>query len=72
MSLFIQILHIVTAILLVVVIVAQEKSSGLSAAIGGANMSFHSKKRGPEKVLHYMTVVLAVLFLATAILSIFA
>lgn len=72
MALLIQIIHSISAILLIIAIITQEKGSGLSAAIGGANMSFQPTKRGPEKVLHYFTVVMVVLFLLSSVAYLFA
>ena len=60
-------LGIVSA-LLILVILLQNRSTGLSATFGGAG-SFQSTKRGAEKVLAQMTVVLAVLFLILAFIA---
>jgi len=63
------ILQIVISVLLVVAILLQQRGSGLSSAFGG-DSSIYRTKRGLEKSLHIFTIVLAVLFLVTALLNI--
>lgn len=60
------ILQIVFSILLVVVILLQNRGSGLGAAFGGEG-NIYRTKRGLEKSLHVTTIILSVLFLATAL-----
>ena len=72
MDLLIKIVHIVSAILLLVSIVAQQRGTGLSATFGGTGGGgFHVTKRGPEKFLFNFTVVVAIVFVASAVLSLF-
>ena len=62
--------ELVISILLITAIIVQNRSSGLSATFGGSG-TIHVKKRGAEKVLFNATIVLAVLFVASAILALF-
>lgn len=65
MSTTIQILQIISAILLILLILAQNRGSGLSgAAFGGGDGggSFYGAKRGAEKIMASSTVVTAVAF----------
>lgn len=62
--------HVIISILLVLIILMQNKDAGLSATFGGGE-SFQATKRGPEKVIFRITVILAVLFLVNALLFIF-
>ena len=71
MQTFLQIFHIVVCALLVLCILTQQRSAGLSLTFGGNNQSFQSTKRGPEKVLSQITVVLAVLFVVSSIAFLF-
>lgn len=72
MIIFIKIIHIVSALLLMLAIVVQQKGTGLSATFGGTGGGgFQVTKRGPEKFLHYFTVVLAVIFVGSSVLSLF-
>ncbi len=56
------------SVLLSAAILLQQRGSGLGAAFGGEGNVFRTK-RGLEKGLHYVTVALAALFFATAILN---
>jgi protein translocase SecG subunit len=62
---------IVVDVLLVISILLQQKEGGLSTVFGGEGSVFRAK-RGLARGLHYMTIVLAVLFIAisTAVLFI--
>jgi protein translocase SecG subunit len=60
--------EIALSLLLILGIVLQQRGSSLGGAFGGDNFSstFY-KRRGAEKFLFYGTVVVAILFVATAI-----
>lgn len=60
------IIQIALAVALTGVILLQGSSSGLGSAFGGSS-GYHTK-RGMEKTLFYLTIVLAVLFSASSIL----
>lgn len=62
------VLQVVISILLVLVILSQDRGTGLSATFGGGagGGGFHRSKRGAEKVLANLTVVLAVAFILVA------
>lgn len=68
MQLALSILQPLSAILLVLFILIQQKGSGLSATFGGTG-GFYSTKRGAEKIISITTNVLFVMFL---VLSFFA
>jgi preprotein translocase subunit SecG len=59
------IVQIVISTLLIVAILLQQKGVGLGAAFGGSS-NVYSTKRGVDKILFRATIVLAVLFFATA------
>lgn len=59
------IVQIVISILLIAAILLQQKGVGLGAAFGGSS-NVYSTKRGVDKILFRATIVLAVLFFATA------
>ena len=61
------ILEIIVAVLLIGVILLQVQGSGLSASFGGTGESFRSR-RSMEKLLIYLTVILATVFAALSIL----
>lgn len=62
-------LSIASPILLIVLVLAQNKSVGLGAGFGG-DSTFFATRRGPEKVLHNLTIVTAIIFFASALLSV--
>ena len=70
MKTFIEIAQAVIAILLILSILSQQRSAGLSATFGGTG-GFHVSKRGAEKVLFNLTVILAILFVSSAIVYLF-
>ena len=52
--------------LLIVTILLQAKGAGLGAAFGGEGNVYHSR-RGAEKKLHQITIMLAILFFGFAL-----
>jgi len=63
------IIQIVIAVLLTIAILMQQRGTGLSSAFGGEG-NIYRTKRGLEKSLFILTIILAVLFLVTAFLNI--
>ncbi len=57
------------AALLIGAVLLQQRGTGLSSLLGGGAMEY-STKRGAEKVVFYATIVLAILFIALAIVRI--
>lgn len=66
-------IQIVLSILLVAAILLQQRGSSLGGAFGGDNFSaaFH-KRRGGELFLFRLSIILAVLFVLSALLNIVA
>lgn len=67
---FLKIFQIIVSVLLILLILAQERGTGLSLTFGGIGHVYHSK-RGAEKVIALATVVLAVLFIGSALAFLF-
>ena len=63
--------QIISAILLVLSILLQNKSVGLSATFGGGGENSFSKKRGVDKLLENATIVFAIAFFASALAHLF-
>ena len=61
--------QILIAILMIVFILLQQRGSGLGAAFGGEG-NVYMTKRGAEKTIFYLTIVLAVLFLGLGVVRI--
>lgn len=65
----IDIIQIISAIALIIVVLLQSRGAGLGAAFGGEGNVYRTK-RGMEKVLFQATIILAIIFFATAIINI--
>lgn len=74
MSLVIKILpyiEIILGVVLVLAILLQQTGSNVGGALGGGDSSsFHSTRRGFEKFLFILSIVCAVLFVVSALLSV--
>jgi preprotein translocase subunit SecG len=62
------ILQIIVSIALIVFILLQERASGLGALGSGGDSSYHTR-RGMERFIYWGTIVLAVAFVALAVLN---
>lgn len=60
--------QIVISVLLVVAILLQQRGSGLSAVFGGSG-NIYRTKRGLEKGLFFLTIILILLFVAIGIVN---
>jgi preprotein translocase subunit SecG len=61
---YISIAQIIVAIALTTVVLLQAKGSGIGTALGGGTSSSFRTRRGVEKTLFQLTIVLAIIFLA--------
>lgn len=62
--------HIILSVLLIAAILLQQRGSSLGGAFGGDNFSAsYHKRRGAELFLYKLSVVLGILFVASAFLS---
>ncbi|MDP2593294.1 MAG: preprotein translocase subunit SecG [bacterium] len=68
MEAFLPFIQIILAILLTISVLLQQTGAGLGGAFGGGDTSvgFHTR-RGFERTLFKITIVLAVLFVASAL-----
>jgi preprotein translocase subunit SecG len=64
---FIKIAQILVATLLTVVLLLQAKGSGIGTALGGGTGGSFRTRRGVEKTLFQLTIVLAIVFLLISI-----
>ncbi len=65
----IDIIQIVSALALIVVIILQNRGTGLGSAFGGDGNVYRAR-RSIEKVLFQLTIILAVIFFVTAFVNI--
>ncbi len=63
---FIHIAQILVAIVLIVIVLMQVKGTGFGAALGGADQSFRTR-RGIQKSLHRLTIVVVAIFIVFAL-----
>lgn len=64
-------LHIIVSVLLVIAILIQNRSAGLSATFGGSGGQISTTKRGAEKVVFKASIVLAILFVLSSVAFLF-
>jgi preprotein translocase subunit SecG len=67
---FIYIAQILIAVLLTLVLLLQSKGSGVGTALGGGTGGSFRTRRGVEKSLFQLTIVLAIVFLAVSIVAV--
>jgi len=61
-------IQIFIAVLLIVAVLIQARGAGLGEAWGGSS-EFFTSRRGMEKIIFVATIVLAILFLLSSIVS---
>ena len=64
----ISLIQIILGILLILVIIIQQKGAGIGSAFGG-DLGFYRTKRGAEKLLFYTTIILSVAFVALSLIG---
>ncbi|MGV7975575.1 MAG: preprotein translocase subunit SecG [Anaerolineaceae bacterium] len=70
MNSFLNIAIMITSVALVGSILLQSKGIGLGSLAGGDSGGVYTKRRGVEKVLFFVTIGLAVLFVVLALVSV--
>jgi preprotein translocase subunit SecG len=64
-------IQIIISILLIIIVLLQRSGEGLDGAFGGgASVTNNFTRRGVEKILFYITLILAILFIISAIIGI--
>ena len=71
MTQFLQIALIITSVALILSVILQSKGAGLGGLTGADTGSVFTARRGIERTLFWVTIVLSVLFFALAIALIF-
>lgn len=65
----IAILQIILSVIIIALILLQERSSGMSGLLGGDSAGFYQARRGAEKLVFYATIVAAIAFVGLAVLT---
>jgi protein translocase SecG subunit len=68
MEQFIYLIQVIVGVLLVAVVLFQQKGSGLGSTFGG-EVSFYRAKRGAEKMLFYSTIFLTIVFVVLSLVG---
>lgn len=63
----INIAQVVVSVVLVVLIMIQQKGAALGSAFGGDSQGFYSSKRGAEKKIYYATIIFGIIFIALSL-----
>ncbi len=66
---YLPIIQIIVSVLIVGLILLQERSAGLSGLMGGEGGGFYQTRRGLERVIFIATICLIVVFVALAVLQ---
>ena len=66
---FLHIAQILVSLTLIVIVLMQVKGTGFGAALGGADQSFRTR-RGIQRSLHRLTIVLVVVFIGFSLWSV--
>ncbi|MCD6520602.1 MAG: preprotein translocase subunit SecG [Anaerolineae bacterium] len=69
MSVYLNIIQIIISIALIAIIILQSKSAGLGRMFGGDSPIYRTR-RGLEKTLFNLTIILGVIFFITSVLSV--
>jgi protein translocase SecG subunit len=65
----IEIIEIIISVVLIALILIQERSSGLSGIFGGGGESSFQTRRGVEKFIFVATIVAAIAFVVLALIK---
>ncbi len=62
-------LEIILGLLLITLIILQSKGTGIGSTFGG-DMGFYGTKRGAEKLLFILTIIITVAFLLSSLVGV--
>lgn len=63
-------IQIIISILLILCILVQQSEAGMGAIGGGSDSTVHRTRRGFEKFVFYLTIILAILFAVSSFVAI--
>lgn len=63
----IPLIQIILAVAIIVLILLQERSSGISGLLGGEGGGYYQARRGMEKIIFYATIALIIIFAGLAV-----
>jgi protein translocase SecG subunit len=63
----IAIIQIILSVIIITLILLQQRSAGTSGLLGGSGDGVYQTRRGMEKAAFYATIVLSIVFVALAL-----
>ena len=66
---YLSIAQIIISAVVIVLVLLQERSSGLSGVFGGSESGAYQTRRGLEKIIFVSTVILTVAFAALSLIN---
>ena len=66
------IIQIILSVVIITLILLQERTSGMSGLLGGGGSGYYQARRGLEKAIFYATIVLVIAFVALAVYQLYA
>jgi len=63
------ILHVIVSLVVIALVLIQERSTGLSGVFGGSGATAYQTRRGIEKIVFVSTGVAVIAFVALALLN---
>jgi preprotein translocase subunit SecG len=66
---WLKVIQVILAVLLIASILLQNRGAGLSATFGGSG-GVHMARRGVDRMLYWVTIVLAVTFFGLSLLAV--
>jgi preprotein translocase subunit SecG len=70
LDLFLDLIQIVISVALIILILIQSKGSGMGSLFGGGDSGVYTTRRGVEKTLFNLTVVVSMVFFLVAIINV--
>lgn len=64
------VIQVIVALLIIGLVLLQQRGTGLGSAWGGTKMSY-STKRGAERVVFFLTIIFTILFVLLALVNLF-
>lgn len=72
MDLFLNIIQIILSLVLIILILVQARGSGMGGLFGGGDTSVYSTRRGVERTLFNLTIVVSLAYFIIAIINVVA